>query len=420
MFKKTILKNGLRIVAVPDKRIKAVTVLVLVGTGSKYEEKNTNGISHLLEHLLFKGTKRKPAPIDIVDPLDRVGGAYNAFTSEEVTGYYAKVGSEHFDLALDVISDIYLNSKLDAREIGKEKDVVIEEINMYQDHPTSYVQILWNNLLYGDQPAGWNIAGTKETVKNISRDQIAKYMKSQYVASNTVVCVAGDVPNQFESKIKKCFSNIGTKDAFKKPAVVENQIRPECLVHQKNTDQTHFCLGVRGYSLSNSKKYGQEILGAILGGMMSSRMFVKIREELGLCYYIRTNSSSDTDAGFLVTQTGVDNGKAEKAVSAILKEYKKVAQKGIPLTELKKGKDNLKGKMALMLETSDAQASFYGLQEVLQKKVLQPKEIYDKINKVSRRDILKISQEIFRPEKLNLSLIGPFKDKRRFQNLLKL
>lgn len=420
-FKKITFKNGLRVITVPDKNSMAATVLVLVGTGSKYETKQTNGISHLLEHLLFKGTKKRPTPISIAEPLDSVGGVYNAFTGEEYTGYYAKVGAEYLDLALEVISDIYLNSKLDEKEIEKEKGVVIEEINMYHDHPTSYVQTLWSKVLYGDQPAGWDVAGSKEGVSKISRDEIADYIKNQYVASNTIVCVAGKIPSekQLIDKIKKYFSEIKERESKGKPSVLENQTKPELLLHKKETDQTHFCLGVRGYDTFSPKKYGQEILGLILGGMMSSRLFIKIREELSLAYYIRANVSSDTDTGFLVAQSGVDNTRVDKAITAVLKEYKRIGEEEVPLKELKKAKDNLKGKMDLLLETSDAQASFYGMQEILEKKILSPNEIYDKINKVSARDIKKIAQEIFRPEGLNLALIGPFEDKKHFEKLLK-
>tara|TARA_Y100000310_G_scaffold340790_1_gene437761 strand:- start:2994 stop:4262 length:1269 start_codon:yes stop_codon:yes gene_type:complete len=422
MFKKITLKDGLRIVTVPDRRSKAVTVLVLVGTGSKYEKKKTNGISHLLEHLLFKGTKRKPRPIDIAEPLDRVGGVYNAFTSEEYTGYFAKVGKGNFDLALDVISDIYLNSKLDPKELAKEKGVIIEEINMYHDHPSSYVQVLWNKVLYGDQPAGWDVAGSKESVLGISRNDVVEYMKNQYTAPNTVVCVAGNIPKDrlVVEKIKKAFSSIGTRDSIQKPLVMERQDKPVCLLHTKKTDQTHFCLGVRGYNLTSNQRYNQEVLSAILGGMMSSRLFVRIREQLGLAYYIRSMSGSDTDVGSLVAQTGVDNSKADKAITAILGEYKRISEKPVSLKELRKAKENLKGKMSLLLETSDAQASFYGLQEVLQKKTFDLDDICGKIDKVNAKDILKLAKDIFRPEKLNLAIIGPFKDKKRFEKLLKL
>ncbi len=418
MFKKTTLKNGLRIITVPQKGTKAVTVLVLVGTGSKYEKKEINGISHFLEHMFFKGTKKRPTPITIAEPLDRVGGIYNAFTGEEYTGYFAKVDAEHFDLALDVISDIYLNSKLDSKEIKKEKRVIIEEINMYYDHPSFYIQSLWNKVLYGDQPAGRDIAGTKESVSKISRKQLVNYMKTQYTASNTIVCIAGNISGNVEAKAKRYFSKINTGDIIEKPCVVEKQTQPESLVNFKNTDQTHFCLGVRAYNLFHPKRYALELLGLILGGMMSSRLFIKVREELGLAYYVKTGVSSDPDTGCLVTQVGVDNKRAEKAISAVLKEYKRISQNKISSKELKKAKDHFKGKMTLLFEASDARASFYALQELIENKVLTPEEIYAKINKVSVNDILKVSKDIFKPEKLNLALIGPFKDKDKFQKLL--
>ncbi len=422
MYKKTTLKNGLRIIVVPQKNTQAITVLVLAATGSKYEEKEINGISHLLEHMLFKGTKKRPDKISISEPLDRVGGNYNAFTGEEYTGYFAKVDSSHFGLALDIISDIYLNSKLDPEEIKREKMVIIEEINMYHDQPAAYVQNLWNKVLYGNQPAGRDIAGTKESVLGISRQQLFSYMKNQYSASNTVVCVAGDVANNSRTfgKIEKYFSGIGSGKNIKKVPVIEKQSKPGCLFKKKNTDQTHFCLGVRGYNLFHPQRYTQEILALILGGMMSSRLFIKIREELGLAYYIKTTISSDPDTGSLLTQAGVDNSKAEKAISGILKEYKNISQKRVPEKELRKAKDHFKGKISLALETSDAKASFYGGQEVEEKKILTPKEICAKIDKVDTGDILEVAKDIFSPQKLNLALIGPFGDKKRFEKLLKI
>ncbi len=418
MFRKTTLKNGLRIIAVPQKGTRAVTVLVLVATGSKYENKKINGISHFLEHMFFKGTKKRPNTTAIAETLDKVGGIYNAFTGEDYTGYFVKVDAKHFDLALDVISDIYLNSKLDSKEIKKEKRVIIEEINMYYDHPSSYIQSLWNKALYGDQPAGRDIAGTKESVLAISRNQLVDYMKTQYTGSNTIVCIAGNVSGNVEAKAKRYFSKINIGNIIEKPCVVEKQTQPESLVNFKNTDQTHFCLGVRAYNLFHPNRYVLELLGLILGGMMSSRLFIKVREQLGLAYYVKTGISSDPDTGCLVTQAGVDNKRAEKAVSAVLKEYKRISQNKISIKELKKAKDHFTGKMSLLFEASDSQASFYGIQELLEKKTLTPEEIYAKINKVSVNDILKVSKDIFKPEKLNLALIGPFKDKTKFQKLL--
>jgi len=391
----------------------------LIKTGSKYETKNVNGISHFLEHMFFKGTKKRPSPIIINETLDKIGGIFNAFTAEEYTCYFAKAAASHFDLALDWISDIYLNSLLLKKEIEKEKRVIIEEINMYQDLPMQYVQFLWGKLLYGDQPAGWHIAGTKENVSRMTRSKLLDYMKSQYVAQNTICCLAGKIDEKnVISKIKKYFSKIKTTKAKGKFSVVGKQTKPKSLLHFKKTDQTHFCLGVRAYNLFHPKRYAQAILGLILGGMLSSRLFIKIRGELGLAYYIKTDVDANPDTGYLATQAGVTNEKVEEAILATLKEYKKISKKKVPKSELKKAKDNIKGKLALSLESSDAQASFYGMQELLENKILTPKEIFKKIDKVTQSDILEVAKDIFRPEKLNLALIGPFKNKNKFQKLL--
>lgn len=409
MFRKTTLKNGLRIITVPQKNTQAVTVLVLVGTGSKYERKEISGISHFLEHMYFKGTKKRPSTMAIAETLDKVGGIYNAFTSEEYTGYFAKVDNLHLDLALDWVSDIYLNSLLPEKEIKKEKGIIIEEINMRCDHPMTYVGVLWTKLLYGDQPAGWDIAGTKESVAKISHQDLIRYRKSQYVAPNTILCIAGNIPqSNIISKIKKYFSKIDTHQPKDKPKVIEKQTKPQLLLHTRKTDQTHLCLGVRSFNLFHPQRYTQELLGIILGGMMSSRLFIKVREKLGIAYYVSTSATADTDTGFLVTQAGVDNDKIEIGILAILKEYKKISKEKVSQKELKKAKDNVKGKMALILETSDAQASFYGLQELLKKEILTPEQISKKIDKITESDILKVAKDIFQPHKLNLALIGPF------------
>jgi predicted Zn-dependent peptidase len=423
MFKKTTLKNGLRIITVPQKNYQAVTVLVLVGTGSKYEKKETNGISHFLEHMYFKGTNRRPKPIDVAEPLDKIGGIYNAFTSQEFTGYFAKVEASHFELALDWVSDIFLNSTLPEKEIEKEKKVIVEEINMIYDHPMAYIGVLWTKLLYGDQPAGWNIAGTKESVLSLSRQKLADYRKKQYAASNTILCLSGSINQEKAIDLaKKYFSEIKKGKPEKKIKAMEKQGKPRCLVEERKIDQTHLCFGARGFYLSHPKRYAQEILSTILGesGMMSSRLFVEVREKLGLAYYISTDAEEDSDTGFLVTRAGVDNQRVEKSIETILREYKKISTIRVSEKELKKAKDNIKGKLALSLETSDALASFYAGQELLEKKILTPEEIFAKIDKISVSDILKVARDIFQPRKLNLALIGPFKDKEKFEKLLKL
>jgi predicted Zn-dependent peptidase len=408
MFKKTIFNNGLRVITVPSKSTQTVTVLVLVGTGSKYEKKEEKGISHFLEHMYFKGTRKRPSSLEIAETLDKVGGIYNAFTSQEYTGYFAKVSREHFDLALDWVSDIFLNSTLPEKEIEKERGVIIEEINMRKDHPMEHVQVLWQKLLYGDQPAGWDVAGEIETVSKISRKDLIEYRETQYIAPNTIICLAGNF-NEREGieKVKKFFSKIKIGKSREKPKVIEKQERPEILFEKRETDQTHICLGVRGFNLFDERRYVQEILALILGGMMSSRLFERIRTKLGIAYYIETDAFSDPDTGYLVTRAGLSNEKLEEGISEILKEYRKIKREGVSKSELKKAKDCLKGKMNILLESSDAKASFFATQEILEKKILTQEQIFKKIDKVSQNDILKLSREIFRPEKLNLALIGP-------------
>jgi predicted Zn-dependent peptidase len=422
MFRKITLKNGLRIIVVPQKNSQTVTALALVGTGSKYETRDTSGISHFLEHMYFKGTEKKPTPLAVSETMDKLGGVFNAFTSEEYTGYYAKVASSQSEAALEWVSDIYLNSLLPAKEMEKERRVIIEEINMYLDTPMLSVGELWKTLLYGDQPAGWDVAGTKKSVSKISREQLFGYMRSQYVARNTIVCLSGKVSlSQAGNMVKKYFSGIKTSENRQKPSVFEGQKKPESLLRFKKTDQTHLVLGVRTfYNLFHSQKYAADLLGVILGGMMSSRLFSEIRERLGLAYYVRTTVEADTDTGYLATMTGVDNSRVDKAIRGILKEYKKISDIKVPVAELKKAKDNLKGKLSISLETSDAKAFFYSGQELLEKKIMTPEEIFKKIDKVSVNDILKVARDIFREDRLNLALIGPFKDKEKFRKLLKL
>jgi len=421
MFKKIVLENGMRVLLVPDKHTKAVTVLVLVGTGSKYETREISGISHFLEHMFFKGTTKRPTKIDISEPFDRVGGVYNAFTGEDYTGYWAKVEKSHFDLAIDIISDMYLNSKLEQEELERERGVIMEEINMYYDNPMSYVQHLWTELLYGDQPAGWDIAGTKETVAGINHDLMMEYMKRQYVASNTIVCLAGNFEEEDAlEKVNRYFKDVRKTKPKKKDPVIENQTQPALNLHYRKTDQTHLCLGFRAYNLNDPRKYAAELLSTALGGMMSSRMFLKIREDMGLAYYIRTGLNADPETGYIITSAGLDNKRIDKAIEMIIHEYKNMAENGISEDELQKAKDNITGKMTLSFEASDAQASFYGMQELLEDKTESPEEFFKEIKKVTPKQVQEVAQDLFRPEKMNLSILGPYEDKERFQNLLKI
>ncbi len=419
MFKKTLLSNGLRIITFPVKTTKAVTLLILIKTGSKYEKKEISGISHLLEHMFFKGTKKRPKTLDITKELDGVGGIYNAFTGKEFMGFWVKVSKNHLDLGFDVLSDMLLGSLFEKKEIEKEKKVIFEEINMFQDDPQSYVLELWEKLLYGDQAAGWMISGTKETVAKISRSDLTNYFKKHFTTENIVIALAGNFQEkEISTKIKKFFTGFKKKRPVVKKTTKEIQTKPNLLVNFKKTDQTHLCLGVRTVNLFSPKKYPLAVLSTLLGGIMSSRLFIEIREKRALAYYVQSLSQHYTDTGYLVTQAGTDNQRTEEAISAILKEYKALKEKKVSEQELKKVKENIKGRVHLSLETSNAWANFLATQEILKKEIILPEQKCAMIDKVTSEDVMKTAQEIFQPEKLNLALIGPFKKNKKFEKLL--
>ena len=290
---------------------------------------------------------------------------------------------------------------------------------MYKDNPMAEVQRLWRKVLYGDQPAGWDVIGTKESLQKIQRKNLINFMKRNYLAQNTLICVAGNFQEEKVRKlITKYFLNIQKGQAPKKAKVVEKQKSPKVLLQQRDTQQTHLCIGTRAFSLFDKRRYALSLLAYILGGMMSSRLFVEIREKRGLGYYLSTNYEADPDAGYLATSLGVDNQRVKEAIKIVVEEYKKIREKGITSEELKKAKEYQKGKLALSLESSDAQAFFYGVQYILQSKIYSLEEIYKKIDKVRESDILKVAREIFIPEKLNLVVVGPHKNKASFQTVL--
>ena len=420
-FKKQILDNGLRVVTVPMADNPTVTVLVLVEAGSKYETKKLNGISHFLEHMCFKGTEKRPKAIDISRELDALGSQYNAFTSQEYTGYYAKSGSKHFKQIFDVVSDIYLNGTFPEEELEREKGVIIEEINMYEDMPHRHVQDLVMELLYGkNQPAGWQILGGKKNIKAMKRDDFVKYKEAHYVPSATTVVVAGQIDERkVMNEIKKVFGTIKKSKKDKKPKTIEAQARPKILVKHKDTDQSHFVIACRSFPLKSKKNVALTVMGSVLGGGMSSRLFQRLREEMGVCYYVRAYNDAYTDHGFFQVSAGVDNKRVEEVVTEILKECERLKNELVSEDELNKVKEYLIGNMKLSLESSDDIANFYGAQELLKKDIKTLEEKADAIRKITAKDVQKVAKEVFKNESLNLALIGPFKEKSKFTKVLK-
>ncbi|MBI2630690.1 insulinase family protein [Candidatus Nomurabacteria bacterium] len=418
-FSKKVLKNGLRVITIPMKDNPTATVLVLVEAGSKYETKKVNGISHFLEHMCFKGTVKRPKAIDISKELDALGSQYNAFTAQEYTGYYAKSDARHFSNIFDIVSDIYLNSTFPEAEMQKEKGVIIEEINMYEDMPNRHVQDLIMKLLFGDQPAGWNIAGEKENILKMKRSDFVNYKSQHYLPESTVIIVAGQVTEKgVMAEVNKVFNKTPRGKKSGKIKVKESQKKPEVLVKFKKTDQTHFVLGVRTYDLFSKKNPALSVLGGILGGGMSSRLFQKLREEMGVGYYVRAYNDAYTDHGFFQISAGVDNKRIEEVLDAVLEECKKLKKYKVGEEELNKVKEFLIGNMKLTLESSDDIANFYGGQELLKRELKSAEEKAREIRKVTAKQIQILAKEIFKDNKLNLALIGPFKDKSSFAKVL--
>jgi len=436
------LKNGVRIITSPVKGTDTATVLVMVGTGSRYESREINGISHFLEHLFFKGTRRRPNALALTSELDSLGAEYNAFTGKEYTGYWIKVAAEKIGRATEIVSDMLINPLFPPAEIEREKGVIIEELNMYRDNPMFYIEDIFEELLYGDTPAGWDTIGTRENILRFKRPDLVEYLEAQYGAGNIFVCLAGKV-KKGKGEIQRS-GNVGQYivsryfggrklaargEKFKeKEKVVEKQARPAVKIHYKKTDQAHLSLGVRAFGYGHPDKLALKLLAVILGGSMSSRMFISLRERAGLAYYVRTETEIYSDSGYLTTRAGVPVDKIEQAIKIILAEYRRVKKELVPAGELRRAKDMLAGRMLIQLEASDAQANWYGRQAVMAATVeretgqapaiLTPSEYLARIKRVTARDLRRVAEEIFSNRALNLAVIGPYREKKRFLDLL--
>ena len=421
MYTKTKLPNGLKLILAPLKETKAITLMVLLPVGSRYESQEINGTSHFIEHLMFKGTKRRPTSADISKELDAVGATYNAFTGKDHTGYFIKIAAEHCELAFDIISDMIFNSVFAPAEIEKERGVIIEEINMYHDNPMIFIQALFEQTIFPDSPLGWLISGPKEVIGKVTREQILNYKHKFYRPQNMVLSVAGNFSAaRVKGMTRKYFGEKISDYAVPKVAPLKlAQDRPRVNLMYKETAQVQACLGLPGYALNDPRLYALYLLAVILGGNMSSRLFTVVREEHGLAYYIRADLGTYEDVGTLVIQSGLDKKRILQALTLILSELKKIRDGGVTAKELNSAKEFLKGKLILDLEDSENVAGWYGEQELLQKIMLTPEEKFKKIFAVTGAQVKKAAQDLIKPHKLNLAMIGPFKEKKEFEKLLK-
>ena len=421
-YHRGVLSNGLRVIIVPVLGVESATTLVMYGTGSRYEEKKYNGISHFLEHMAFKGTTTRPSAREISALIDGIGGDFNAFTSKEYTGYYIKSATTHVNLCLDVLSDMLKNLLMDPEEIDREKGAISGEIGMNEDNPMRNIGDIYEGLLYGDTPLGWDTAGTPEIIKSLKREDFVTYMGDHYSAHNMAVVVAGNV--HIESTLKQIEMYFGDVKRFEVKGYApahDKQTNHEVLIKHKKTEQAHFALGVRTVGTTNVKdRYPLSVLSSILGGGMSSRLFYEVRERRGLSYYAHTSSDQYRDAGYLATWIGADPKRVEEAVKVVVDEYAKVTQKGeITEEELAKNKEYMKGHFVLGLEDTRYIAVMYAQEEILEKRLTDPKEAMAKIDAVTVDDVQRVAKEYLDTKALSLAIIGDMQNPERFEKLLK-
>lgn len=417
--KKITLKNGFRILLISQPSSLATTVLVTVAAGSKYETKEINGLSHFLEHMCFKGTKNRPTAMTISSELAGLGAESNAGTGQEHTEYYAKSRNESADKILEVVADTYLNSIFDPAEIEKERGVIIQEIKMYEDLPQRKVWELLNELLYGDQPAGWDVAGTEEIVKKLQREDFINYRQNHYVSQATILCVCGGADLEVLAvQAEQLFGSMSVGAKSGKLPVVEHQDEPAEKIFSKPTDQTHVVLACRSFDIFNPHKYALMVLNDILGGGMSSRLFQTVREELGAAYYVYSTNEFLTDHGFLAVAAGIEQARSKEVIGRIVQELGRFKTELVSVSELERAKEHIAGQLVLSLETSDALATFYSQQEILEKELVDPEILIKKIREVTAEDIQSVARTVFKNRNLNLAVIGSFEPNTSFKDIL--
>lgn len=406
-YKQIKLENGLRVIGVPMASTQAMTLVVLVGVGSRFESKEKSGVSHFLEHMFFKGTKHRPEPGLVHRDLDRIGAQHNAFTLKETTGYWVKADASHWGVASDVVSDILLESLFPEKEIAKERGVILQEMNMYMDLPMRYISDIYEELLYGDTPLGRFIIGNEKSLLSITRDDLVSYWQTHYGAENMVVVAAGKIGDKELQDLESRFKNVARAPAFEAEKAAHDQTEARLRIEQKKSDQTHFMIGVRAFDKYSDDRYALGLLSIILGGNTSSRLWMEIRERRGLAYYLKAETELYRDTGSFAIRAGIPHDKLQEVSKCIIEEFSRAKEKGVTDEELKYAKEYVHGSTILELETSDALAGLVAEQAIFYKEILSPSEILKKYDAVTRDDIVRVAQALFENSRLNMAVIGP-------------
>ena len=419
VFERHQLSNGLRVVTADMPQVQSVTCMIMLAAGSRYETPDTNGIAHFAEHMFFKGTERRPTAREIGMEVDSLGAEFNAFTSKEYTGYYVKCAADYRDPALDVLVDMIRNSKFEPEEIEREKGVIVEEMNMYYDTPRDFIGGVYDQLLYGDQPLGWDIIGRKETVRAATRETFLDYIGRWYKPVRMVVGLGGRLNGDALATAERLLGDLEPDDTpAPEPVRLNGDSTPQVTIHHKESDQAHLCLGVRSYPFVHPDRYALQMLATILGTGMSSRLFSEVRERRGLAYYVFAANQSYTDAGSLYSQAGVDIARADEAVKTIAHEFHRIASEAVPADELEKARALAKGRFVLRLENPQGMTMFGLSREVLEGRAVEPQEVLEGLDAVTAEDVQRVAQDVIGSNGINLALIGPFEDQDRFASLL--
>ncbi len=415
MSKPVLLKNGIPVHLISVPGTQAATVLALVKVGSRYEYQAINGASHFIEHLMFKGTKRRPSTLDISRALDAVGAEYNAYTGKDITGYHVTAAAEHAPLAIDILHDMMFNSVYDKKELDRERGVIIEEINMYKDNPMMHVEELMEQAMYEGNTLGWDIAGTPELMRSMTRDNIIAYRDMYYDPSRLVLAVAGNIDAaKILALLEKTFGKVKGKGEPAKPfevmPVLGKTKKPRARVQFKETEQIQVALGFPSYAVNDERNAAVGVLATILGGTMSSRLFVSVRERKGLCYFVRAGNSTYEDTGVFMVQSGIEKARLPLAVKTILAELRKIKKDGVTPRELREAKDNTRGRLRLRLEESSNQAEWYARQQLFLGKTKTPDEKLADMDKVTAAQVKAAANDILDFAKMSVGSVGPFKD----------
>jgi predicted Zn-dependent peptidase len=419
VFHRDTLDNGLRVLRADMPQVQSVTCMIMLAAGSRYETRDTNGIAHFAEHMFFKGTERRPTAREIGMEVDSLGGEFNAFTSKEYTGYYVRCAADYRDRALDVLVDMLRNSKFDPEEIEREKGVIVEEMNMYYDTPRDFIGGVYDQLLYGDQPLGWDVIGRKETIRGAMQDTFLDYIKRWYKPERMVVGIGGRLGGDELETVERLLGDLEPEPTGAPDPTVANGNGSQVRIHHKDSDQAHLILGVRSYPIVHPDRWAVQLLSTVLGTGMSSRLFSEVRERRGLAYYVYAHNQSYTDAGSLFSQAGVDINRSQEAVETIVREFRRIAEEPVPSEELEKARALAKGRFVLRLENPQGMIVFGLGREVLNDPVLEPDEVIAGLDAVTAEDIQRVAQDVIGSNGLNLALIGPFEDKAAFEALLK-